>query len=118
MENKEKYKKDELRRHKVSLMKKLIDESMQELGDFSQRSYQKLADILSESILPYNLKISKQVMWGWAKGLYLPNPTLFEIMIKASEEGTLSKRFAGEILRILAIEETIARKNIRELGYD
>lgn len=117
MKNTEKDRKIELRAYKIRLVRNLIEKAMQELGGFSKQTHQNLADTLSKPIQEYNISISKQVMWGWAQGRYLPNRALLEIMAKVAEKETLPRRFADEVLAVLAIEETPAQKAIRELGY-
>jgi hypothetical protein len=110
-------KKQELYQRKKHLMRKLIQECIDELGGFGG-SYRKLAQTLSEPLRPFNLSFSKQLIWSWADMRYLPYPAKIRVLASVAEEGTLAKKFADRALEILAMKETKAQKNIRELGYE
>lgn len=117
MKTLQKQQKEELRRHKLRLVKELVERTLPELGGFNKQTHQNLASVLTVPIREYGLIISKQVLWGWANGRYLPKLSTIELLAKVAEEETLAKKFADEVLEILRLKETPAQVNIKELGY-
>lgn len=110
-------KQTELRNYKKRLVKELINQTLEELGGFKATD-SLLARIIAEPVREIGLSIHKQSVWSWRKGRTLPSKRIFVVINNLAEPDSLPKKFAQSVLQILNTKETVAQKNIRELGYD